>query len=80
VPESRTVRSLSEPQRQYLALLRQEPAFREAILALGRTQLRPWSPAKPPDPSRFVYESGMMQGEQNIIDALLHENLAVPLI
>lgn len=67
---------LSEKDRALLSQLRSNPDFKALLMALRRTSLRPWVNRGHSDKEKmWIYESGMIAGEQHVIDALLTDPL-----
>jgi len=69
---------LSGPLKAVLAQYRMQAEFREMVLGLKpRTFLRPYHPNKPSkeQQDKYIYESGVMAGEENIIRILLQSEL-----
>lgn len=75
MPESKMLPDLSAALNLYLVELRHQPLFRELILALPRSRLRPWQPKrKDEQDGTFKYESGVLAGERKFVQYLLGDD------
>jgi len=71
---------LSVPLRVALVNLRQNPALREILTEIPKTSLHPYSLNKPSadQHEKYIYNSGIIEGEQRIINFLLNAEMNVP--
>lgn len=74
MPESRTQPGLSEQDKLLLLELRENPHFQTLMAQAPRTRSRAYRPSMDNTLDELAYYSGIVKGEENIINFLLGES------
>ena len=73
MPANQIPDDLSPQLKSVLSSLREDPMFLELVSKLPRSRLKPWRPRedKIDQEKRFIYESGLVDGEARLVALLL---------